>query len=488
MNAAPLLELREIHKRFGQVQALHGASLLVRAGEVHALLGENGAGKSTLMHVAYGMMQPDAGEILIDGTPRTLRTPRAARQAGVGLVHQHFTSIPALSVAENVALYSEWPVHARALEAHVTALTDRLRLPLDPRALASSLPVALLQRLEIVKALATDARILLLDEPTGVLAPSEAAELLERARAFATAGGAVVLITHKLAEALRAADHVTVLRQGRVVLSRAVAGLGAPELTEAMIGDATLVDEPPPAAAPLTATRVVHVAALDVARAGGFGIAVHQASLDLHEGEIVAMAGIEGSGQRELLRAIAGIIPVLRGTRHVSEPLGFLPEDRTNEALIGAMSLTENMALGLLRSAAWVHGGRIDWAAARQETAVAISAYAIRAPGPDVPAASLSGGNQQKLVVARALARRPRVLVAENPTRGLDVQATRAVHDRLRAAASQGLAVLVYSSDLDEVMTLGQRVVVMAQGTLRPVPDGASRADIGALMLSASAR
>jgi simple sugar transport system ATP-binding protein len=488
VNAAPLLELRDIHKRFGPVEALQGASLAVRAGEVHALLGENGAGKSTLMRVAYGMIQPDAGGILIDGTPSILRTPRAARQAGVGFVHQHFTSIPALSVAENVALYSEWPVGTRKLEERVTALTTRLQLPLDPGALAGSLPVALLQRLEIVKALAADARILLLDEPTGVLAPSEATELLKRARAFATAGGAVVLITHKLAEALRAADHVTVLRQGRVVLSHPAAGLGSRELTEAMIGDAALADEPPPAAILATAPRVVHVAGLDVARAGGLGIAVRQVSLDLHEGEIVAMAGIEGSGQRELLRAVAGIIPVLRGTRQVSEPVGFLPEDRTTEALIGSMSLTENMALGLLHSASWVRGGRIDWSAARHETAGVIDSYAIRAPGPDVPAASLSGGNQQKLVVARALARQPRVLVAENPTRGLDVQATRAVHDRLREAAMQGLANLVYSSDLDEVMLLGQRIVVMAQGTLRLVPAGASRADIGALMLSAIAR
>ncbi len=198
----PILELRNIHKRFGTVQALTGAGLVVRAGEVHALLGENGAGKTTLMHVAAGMLSPDAGEILIDGIARRLRSPRDAREAGVGLVHQHFTSIPALTVAENIALFAGWDVRPRELKTRVSTLTDRLNLQLDPDARAGSLPVALLQRLEIVKALAADARVLLLDEPTGVLAPSEVEELLARARAFAEAGGAVVLITHKLDEAL----------------------------------------------------------------------------------------------------------------------------------------------------------------------------------------------------------------------------------------------------------------------------------------------
>jgi len=261
VTGAPLLQLRDIHKRFGTVQALTGAGLVVRAGEVHALLGENGAGKTTLMHVASGMVAPDAGEVLIDGLPRRLRTPRAARAAGIGLVHQHFTSIPALTVAENIALFAGWDVRPRELAIRVAALTERLNLPLDPAAHAGSLPVAQLQRLEIVKALAGDARVLLLDEPTGVLAPSEAEELLSRARAFAAAGGAVVLITHKLHEALRGADRVTVLRRGTVVLESGVAGLGARELTEAMIGDAALLEEPSPEVFVVgDAPRRVHVA------------------------------------------------------------------------------------------------------------------------------------------------------------------------------------------------------------------------------------
>jgi simple sugar transport system ATP-binding protein len=481
----PILDLRNIHKRFGTVQALTGAGLVVRAGEVHALLGENGAGKTTLMHIASGMLAPDSGEILIDGVARRLRSPRDARGAGIGLVHQHFTSIPALTVAENIALFAGWDVRPRELALRVSALTQRLNLPLDPAARAGTLPVALLQRLEIVKALAGDARVLLLDEPTGVLAPSEADELLARARAFAEAGGAVVLITHKLDEALRGADRVTVLRRGAVVMESRVQSLELGVLTRAMIGDASLVEEPLPAAFVAADTpRRIHVAGLEVARESGLGMAVKQASLDIRAGEIVAVAGIEGSGQRELLRAIAGVLPVFRGTREVAQPLAFIPEDRTTEGLIPELSLTENVVLGLGRSAPWVQSGRLDWKAARHRSAALIAEFGVRATGPDAVAASLSGGNQQKLIIARALERLPAVIVAENPTRGLDVQATRAVHDRLREAAGRGVAVLLYSNDLDEVMTLGQRIVVMARGTLREPTAGASRSAIGELMLA----
>jgi simple sugar transport system ATP-binding protein len=487
VTGAPiLLQLQDIHKRFGTVQALSGAGLVVRAGEVHALLGENGAGKTTLMHVASGMVAPDSGEILVDGVPRRLRSPRDARDAGIGLVHQHFTSISALTVAENIALFAGWDVRPRELARRVGALTQRLNLPLDPAARAGTLPVALLQRLEIVKALAADARVLLLDEPTGVLAPSEVDELLVRTRAFAEAGGAVVLITHKLDEVLRAADQVTVLRRGALVLESGVQGLGVGELARAMIGEATILDEPVPLSLAVgNAPRRVHVAGLEVARESGLGMAVRQASLELRAGEIVAMAGIEGSGQRELLRAIAGVLPVFRGTREVALPLAFVPEDRTTEGLIPELSLTENVVLGLGRSAPWVRRGRLDWSAATRRTAEMIAGFGVRAAGPDVPAATLSGGNQQKLIIARALERRPEVIIAENPTRGLDVLATREVHDRLREAAARGVAVLLYSNDLDEVMTLGQRVVVMVRGTLREAPAGATRGELGALMLGA---
>ncbi|MCU0621136.1 MAG: ATP-binding cassette domain-containing protein, partial [Gemmatimonadales bacterium] len=318
----PLLELRHIHKRFGSLLALDGAGLAVRAGEVHALLGENGAGKSTLMHVAYGMLAPDAGEVRVQGAVRRFRSPRDARAAGVGLVHQHFSSVPALTVAENVALFAGWEVAPAALRARVEALAARLALPLDPAARAGDLPVALLQRLEIVKALAADARVLLLDEPTGVLAPAEADELLALARRFARDGGAVVLITHKLDEALRAADAVTVLRRGRVVESRAVPGLTARDLARAMIGDPTLLDEPAPPAVPGDDAPVrISLGSLDVAREGGAGLAVRGADLEVRAGEIVAIAAVEGSGQRELLRAVAGVLPAAAGRCTVTAPV-----------------------------------------------------------------------------------------------------------------------------------------------------------------------
>jgi len=231
----------------------------------------------------------------------------------------------------------------------------------------------------------------------------------------------------------------------------------------------------------------VHVAGLEVARESGLGMAVKQASLGMRAGEIVAMAGIEGSGQRELLRAIAGVLPVFRGTREVTQPIAFIPEDRTTEGLIPELSLTENVVLGLGRSARWVRRGRLDWKAARRRTSEMIGQFGVRAAGPDVAAATLSGGNQQKLIIARALERLPSVLIAENPTRGLDVLATREVHERLREAAARGVAVLLYSNDLDEVLTLGQRVVVMVRGTLREAAPGASRAEIGAIMLGTAA-
>ena len=482
---AALLELRGIDKRFGSLQALANAEIYVRPGEVHALLGENGAGKSTLMHVAYGLLAPDAGEILVDGRPHAFRSARDARAAGIGLVAQHFTAVPALTVAENVALFAGWDPAPRTIRERVRELSERLGLPLEPDATAGALPVALRQRLEIVKALAGDARVLLLDEPTGVLAPPETEDLLTMARAFAGRGGSVVLITHKLDEALRAADTVTVLRRGRNVTSRPAAGLTARDLAQAMIGDAELFDEPPPVATTRPAPVRVAFEALDVWREDRSAVAVRAAVLTVHAGEIVAFAGVEGSGQRELLRVVAGVMRARRGSLRVDRPVAFVPEDRSTEGLVPSFSLTENVALGLARSAPWGRGLRLDWRAADERTRELIEAVDVKAESASVPAATLSGGNQQKLLIGRALALEPRVLVAENPTRGLDVHATRAVHDRLREIAASGVAVLFHSSDLDEVLRLGTRVVVVFNGQLREVPAGTPRDVVGRMMLGA---
>lgn len=501
------LELRNISKRFGPVQALADAHLALRAGEVHALLGENGAGKSTLMHIAAGMMRPDSGTIHLTGTPQTFGSLRAARRAGIGLVHQHFTSIAALTVAENMALFAGWAMRPKTLRARVATLTEELRLPLDPDARTGSLPVALRQRLELAQALATDARILLLDEPTAVLAPSEADALLERLRDFAkagpstslSAGRSVVLITHKLDEALRVADRVTVLQRGRVVLETEARWTDAAKLADAMLGVRGLPRgdrgeggeggegrhgvERSGAPALFDAPVRVRVKDVSVLREDGSVVAIEGASIEVLAGEIVAIAGVEGSGQRELLRAMAGLLPIGQGTLDVSHPIAFVPEDRTTEALIAPFTLTENIVLGAGAEQPWRNGNHLDWSMAERRTGELLSEFDVRAPGPQVLAATLSGGNQQKLVLARALERRPRVLIAENPARGLDIAATAAVHARLRQAAEEGVAVVVYSSDLDEVLALGQRIVVAARGRLIEAPAGADKATIGALML-----
>lgn len=483
-TAEPLLTLKDITKQFGRVVALEGVTLDVLAGEVHALLGENGAGKTTLMQVAAGGIAPDSGQVLRSGTPVRFTTPRDARHAGIGLVHQHFSSIPALTVAENIALAAGWPV-GRGLESRARALSEGLDLPLDPAARADSLPVALLQRLEIVKALASDARILLLDEPTAVLAPSEAQALLQRARQFAREGGAVVLITHRLDEALASADRVTVLRRGRRVLTASAAELTPEALVEAMIGDPRLLQEPMPGTGPGgSAPWRIRAGGIGVRRPGTAKLAVENAWVSVRAGEIVTIAGVEGSGQQELLRAVAGLVPTAGGTLEVQQPIAFIPEDRVREGIIPDFTLTENMVLGGGRQAPWMRGALLDWAEAGRGTAELIERFDVRAQGPGVLAGTLSGGNQQKLILGRALERRPLTLVAENPTRGLDVQAARAIHDALRAAAAQGTAVLLYSSNLDEVIGLGQRVLVMARGHLHEAPEGAAREEIGRLMLA----
>lgn len=483
----PLLQLAGIHKRFGSVHALRGVDFVLQPGEVHALLGENGAGKSTLMHVTYGLIRPEAGEVRVSNVARRVSNPRVARSLKIGMVHQHFTSVPALTVAENVALAAGWSGVPDRNREQTRRLTERMDLALDPDQRAGRLSVSLKQRLEIVKALATDARILLLDEPTAVLAPSEAEDLLRMIRGFADSGGAAVLITHKLDEAIAAADRVTVLRQGLVTFAGPVPGQTVDSLAHAMIGGDPGV--------PLTARgasrrswegsrqEAIRFDAVEVSRESGYGIAIRHATLSIGAGEVVGIAAVEGNGQRELLRAVAGRIVPLRGKLQVAQPVGFVPEDRTAEGLIPGFSLTENVVLGLGAEAPWIRGRRIAWREAAARTAELLAEYEITAPGPGTRASALSGGNQQKLVVARELSRTPAVIVAENPTRGLDISAAAAIHARLRSAAAAGAAVLFHSPDLDEVLHLADRIIVVTRGVITEPRPGASRAEIGSMML-----
>lgn len=465
----PVLELSQIRKRFGSAMALAGADFILARGEVHGLLGENGAGKSTLMHVAFGLFQPDAGEIKVRDRVVSLRDPAAAKRLGIGMVHQHFTSVPALTVEENLWLAAGRhgaaignPRGAGSADTAIGRLRRRLWEGLDPAARAEDLPVGAKQRLEILQALASDAEILLLDEPTAVLAPAEVTELLGLLGEFARGGGSVVFITHKLDEAFAAVSRVTVLRRGQVTYSGAIDECTPAGLARAMVGDAA-------------ADQLVLLGVPIEARELGDGPVVGSANgLEAREGEIVGLAAVEGNGQRELLRALLG------------PSVAFVPEDRTTEGLIGGFSLTENLVLGLSRDPRWATGAWIDWPAARRRMAELLGQFGIRASGADAPARSLSGGNQQKVVLARAFEAKPRLLVAENPTRGLDIHATAFVHEQLRAYARGGGSVVFYSTDLDEVLSLANRVVVMVRGAVVPVPAGASRRRVGAMMLGVS--
>ncbi|HET7583974.1 MAG TPA: ABC transporter ATP-binding protein [Gemmatimonadaceae bacterium] len=462
-------------KRFGALVAVDDAALTVHANSVHALLGENGAGKTTLMRMAFGMIHPDAGDMHVFGKPGWPKSPADAIARGIGMVHQHFTAVPQMTVAENIALGRRGLYRVAAARARVQELSERTGLALDPDAPVGTLPVGAQQRLEILKALARDARVLILDEPTAVLTPVEAEELGRVVRGFADQGGAVVLITHKLREARALADRVTVLRHGHAVLSAAAEEVSERSLADAMIGSATSFESP--SSSPGTRGPVVF-AARGIALADARGLRrVHDASFDIHGGEIVGLAGVEGSGHHELLRALAGRVEPIAGTLERPTRVGFVPEDRHRDALILDFSLTENVALhdaGEMR-------GRIVWRDWARQTRGLMDQFDVRAPGIDVPARTLSGGNQQKLVLARELANAPPGLVVENPSRGLDIAATAAVHDRLRRARDDGTAVVMYSSDLDEVLALADRVLVLHGGHLHEVP--ADRGAVGRAML-----
>jgi ABC-type uncharacterized transport system ATPase subunit len=476
--------LQGIEKHFGSVHALRAADFSLAEGEFHALLGENGAGKSTLMHVAFGLLRPDRGTITLDDHRVAFRSARDAREAGLGMVHQHFSSVPALTVAENIALTAGWPVRPRALKHRVLALMERLALHLDPTALAARLSVSQKQHLEILKALAGQARILLLDEPTAVLPPSQVQELLAVIRRFTDGGGSAVLITHKLEEALAWADRVTVMRRGRVTFTGPVTGQDRRSLSSHMIG--TQYDASPRRTGRVPGDVLVECVGVTAPPSMTGSSGLRDATLTLRAGEIVGIAAVEGNGERELLRCMAGILSPSSGTLRIHGRVGFIPEDRSTEGLIPELSLFANLVLGVREPAAWIHGPWLDWRAARRRTEQLLDGYGIVAPGPEVPIGTLSGGNQQKLIVARALEGQPRILVAENPTRGLDIKATVDVHERLREAADCGMAVVVHSSDLDELMELADRLVVLASGESREVPAGAGRHLAGAWMLGVS--
>jgi general nucleoside transport system ATP-binding protein len=493
---APALALHGITKRYGATLALEDAHCLVRPAAVHALLGENGAGKTTLMRVAFGLVAADAGTMTLDAVPMRFASARDAIAAGLGMVQQHFSLVPAMTVAENVALGGRGRFDARAAAAVVATVGKATGLTVDPTARIRDLPVAAQQRVEIIKALARNARVLILDEPTAVLAPDDARDLLQWLRGFADAGGSVVLITHKLADALALSDDITVLRRGRVVRSAPTGTWTHDSLVDAMVGAevssaraaatggqvtrASSLGEGPNHTGTTATIPVLALQGVDVVDSTGV-TRLRDATCAVHAGEIVGVAAVEGSGQHELLRLLAGRLVPSRGQVTRPDAVGFVPEDRHRDAVLLEASLTENVAL----RGAGAAQGLMPWGALRHRTAQLLAQYDVRAPGPLVEARTLSGGNQQKLVLARELDAMPAALVVENPTRGLDLVATAAVLDRLRAARDAGIAVVVHSSDVDEVLAVADRVLAVYDG--RVTACAATRDAVGRAMLGGAA-
>ena len=499
--SAPLVSMRDVTRRFGPVLANDRVSLELRAGEVHALVGENGAGKSTLMKVLYGLHPPEAGTIEVDGRAVTIDSPATAMKLGLGMVHQHFLLVDTLTVAENVVLGLERrplfgsfsPVDAE----HAVAELSRRYLRVDPHARVSGLSVGEQQRVEILKVLYRGARVLILDEPTAVLTPQEVDELFVVLKGMRDHGTAIVLITHKLAEVKALADRVTVMRGGRVVGGGMAADLSIEAMAELMVGRV-----PPPLggrAARAPGERVLEAIGLNAVDARGLP-AVVGVWLHVRAGEIVGVAGVEGNGQHELVECLAGLRAPRagrikiggrdvtgRGARaHHDAGLAHIPADRLRRGLVIEMSAAENLVLGGQREAA--HGPWLGGPALEARAKPVLLEHDVRPPDPRARAGRLSGGNQQKLVVARELARtaasaaRPaRALIAAHPTRGVDLGAIDAIHRRLLAARDAGLGVLLVSSELSEILALSDRILVLAGGNIvhETTPAGTDERTLG---------
>ncbi|MDQ0424198.1 MULTISPECIES: ABC transporter ATP-binding protein [Cellulomonas] len=492
------LELRGITKRFGTLVANDAIDLVVEPGQIHCLLGENGAGKSTLMNVLYGLLRADAGQILLDGAPQRFDGPGDAMRAGIGMVHQHFMLVPVLTVAENVVLGDEdvrgpgW-LDMRTARRRVREISERFGFDLDPDALVGDLPVGVQQRVEIVKALARDARVLVLDEPTAVLTPQETDELMATMRRLADAGTALVFITHKLREVREVADRITVIRHGRVA-GAAEPGTTTRELARLMVGrDVTLTVDRPPARPRGDGLRVD---GLTVRDASGRAL-VDDVTLQVRGGEVLGIAGVQGNGQTELVEAITGLRAPSAGTVRLGDDdltragvravlaagVGHVPEDRTHDGLVGEFSIAENLVLDRSFGPPFVRRGEVRRAHLAEFARQRVDEFDVRTSSIRTQVRRLSGGNQQKVVIARELARPLRLLVAAQPTRGVDVGSIEFIHRRIVETRDAGTAVVVVSTEIDEVLGLADRIAVMYRGrVVGVVPAGTSREVLGLMM------
>lgn len=497
------LELRGITKTFGPLVANDHIDLVVEPGQIHALLGENGAGKSTLMNVLYGLYQPDAGEIFVDDEKVSFKGPGDAVAAGIGMVHQHFMLVPVFTVAESVALGYE-PTKAlgrldlQAARKKVQELSAQFGFDIDPDALIEDLPVGAQQRVEIIKALSRDAKVLILDEPTAVLTPQETDELIAIMRQLRDAGTAIVFITHKLREVKAVADCITVIRRGKVI------GQASPESTDselaaAMVGRAVKLSVEKDA--PQLGETVFQMSQVSVVNYAGH-VDLDHVDLAVRSGEILAIAGVQGNGQTELCRAILGLEPLAGGKMtldgkdltkmkvkdRLRHQLGYIPEDRSTDGMIASFSIAENMILDLYDIPPFATGVNMHPKVVMENASKLQEEFDVRVTSLQDPISTLSGGNQQKVIVARELSRPLKLLVASQPTRGLDVGSIEFVHQRIVQQRDMGTAVILVSTELDEVVGLADRIAVMYRGKIiGVVPPDTPRNVLGLMMAGVSA-
>jgi general nucleoside transport system ATP-binding protein len=499
------LELKGITKRFGTLVANDSIDLVVESGQIHSLLGENGAGKSTLMNVLYGLYKADEGQILLDGKPANFSGPGDAMAAGIGMVHQHFMLIPVFTVAENVALGHE-PTNKlgildiEAARKLVREISRKFGFDVDPDAMVEDLPVGVQQRVEIIKSLARDAKVLVLDEPTAVLTPQETDELMDIMRGLAKSGTSIVFITHKLREVKAVADKITVIRQGRVV-GEAKPTADTKELASMMVGrEVDLKVEKKVATPGNVVLSVEGISVLDDRDQR----AVNNVSFEIRAGEILAIAGVQGNGQTELAEAILGLrqlhtssgkVSILgasvrgKSVRSILESgVGYVPEDRQKDGLISEFSIAENLMLNGSFSSPFAKGLGIAFGVRNKIADKLVEEFDVRTPSAQTPAGKLSGGNQQKVVLARELSRKVELLIVSQPTRGVDVGSIEFIHERLVEQRNAGKAVLLISTELDEVLALADRIAVMYRGQIVGVVDAnTDRAKLGQMMAGVAA-
>jgi general nucleoside transport system ATP-binding protein len=495
------LEIRGLTKRFGTFTANDHIDLTVEPGEIHCLLGENGAGKSTLMNMLYGLLDPTEGQILIDDEPVTFTSPGDAIAAGIGMVHQHFMLIPVFTVAENVMLGREQTRslgvlnRAKASEM-VRDLSTRYGLKVDPAAMVEDLPVGVQQRVEIIKALSNQAQVLILDEPTAVLTPQEIDELMEIMRGLKKQGTSIIFITHKLREVKAVGDRITVIRRGKVVGTVEPTDSEA-HLAEMMVGRSVQLKVDKDAAKP--GKDILEVRNLTVVDPRGHQV-VKDVSFTARSGEVLGIAGVQGNGQTELIKSLLGLVKPDAGevlvdgkdiSKHgpresLEEGIGYIPEDRSHDGYVGSFTVRENLVLDMYRQDEFSSGLALKLDAIKANADDRIKEFDIRTEGSETPVSALSGGNQQKVVVAREFSRPLKLLIASQPTRGVDVGSIEFIHKRIISERDRGTAVVIVSTELDEIYALSDRIAVMYDGRIvGTVTPDIAREDIGLLMAGA---